>query len=126
MGNILLVILDFNLRQLYHDMLLTENTEIFPVSKIENAVLVESLTRFNIIVLYTDDIEPGTVKSFLRLQKRIEKFSTVKIALLSADENAYVKCLTSGDQILNISKLTPQDTVDKIRRMLINQQKGII
>lgn len=120
MVNILLVILDFNLRQLYHDMLLTENTEIFPVSRIENAVLIESITKFNVIVLYTDDIEPGTVKSFLRLQKRIEKFSTVKIALLSADENAYAKCLTNGDRILNISKLTPQETIDQIRKMLIS------
>lgn len=118
MENILLVILDFNLRQLYHDLLLTENTEVVPVSKIENAVLVESLTKFNLIVLYSDDIEQGSVKAFLRLQKRIEKFSKVKIALLTADENTYSKCLTSGDQILNISKLTPAETIDRIRKML--------
>ncbi|MFO0703125.1 MAG: hypothetical protein U0525_00155 [Patescibacteria group bacterium] len=118
MGNILLLIPNFNLRQLYHELLLTENIEIFPVSKVENTILVESINTYDILVIHTDDIEPGAVKSLLRLQKRIEKFSSVKIALLTADEYAYHKCLTGGDKVINVSKKTPVDTVQEIHSML--------
>ncbi len=114
MDNILLLIPDFRLRQLYHDMLMTENIEIFPVSKVENAILVESITKFSLLVMHTDDIEPALVKSFLRLQKRIERFDKVSIVLLTADESAYMKLLTKNDLVLNISKLTPKETSNKI------------
>jgi hypothetical protein len=114
MYSILLLIPDFRLRQLYHDLLMTENIEIFPVSKVENAILVESITKFSLLVMHTDDIEPSLVKSLLRLQKRIEKFNDIDVILLTADESAYVKLLTKNDLILNISRLTPKETSDKI------------
>jgi hypothetical protein len=125
MENALVLIPNIQLRTLYHELLLAENVEVYPVAKVENAVLAESLTNFSVLVFHTDDTDSGKVKSFLRIHKKIEKFSHTPIVLLTVDEYAYAKYLSSKDMVINIAKISPRDVVIKIKLIIIKSKNYI-
>ncbi len=118
LDTILLLIRDPRLRQLYHELLICENIEIIPISKVENVIIIETVDKFDTLVIYPDDINLETMQSFLKLQKKVGRLAQIRIILLTSDPDQYAKLLSSNDVIININDLNPDDIVMKIIQSL--------
>lgn len=118
LDTVLLLIRDPRLRQLYHELLICENIEIVPVSKVENVIIIEAFDKFDSLVLYPDDIDWNTMETFLKLQKKIVRLAQIRLILLTSDPDQYSKLLSSNDVTINITHLNPDDVVKKIRQNL--------
>lgn len=118
LDTVLLLIRDPRLRQLYHELLICENIEIVPVSKVENVIIIEAFDKFDSLVLYPDDIDWYTMETFLKLQKIIVRLAQIRLILLTSDPDQYSKLLSSNDVTINITHLNPDDVVKKIRQNL--------
>ena len=116
MENILLIIADFSLRQLYHELLFSEYCEVVPVAKVANAIVIESLFDFRTVVLYPDDVAPTEIDAFLRLQRKIKRFARARIVLLTSDHDLYARRLNATDTILDINELGPSEVIKRIKR----------
>ncbi len=118
MESILLLIADQRLRQLYHELLLCENIEIVPISKVENAIIIETFDQFNTIIVYPDDIEWKIIETFLNLQKKGDKLALIRLILLTSEPDQYTKLLSSRDVVINITHQNPDEIVKKIMQTL--------
>ena len=118
MESILLLIADQRLRQLYHELLLCENIEIVPISKFENAIIIETFDQFNTIIVYPDDIEWKIIETFLHLQKKVDKLALIRLILLTSEPDQYTKLLSSRDVVINITHQNPDEIVKKIMQTL--------
>ncbi len=114
MDKILLLVPDFNLRQLYHELLLSKNIEVIPLDNIYDAIIMVAFAKFKLLVLYLDDHNSleGTV--FLNIRKKHKVLLKTKIIILTEDEETYSKMLTEKDLILNPSQLSPPNLAQKI------------
>ena len=117
MDTTLLLILEPRLRQLYHELLICENIEIVPLSKVENAIVFQSFEKIDSIVIYPDDIDSKVMNTFLHLEKKMEKFSKTRLILLTSDPEQYAGSLSSKDVVINITRLDPDEIVKQIKQI---------
>lgn len=113
MDKLLLIIPDWLLRQLYHELLISKNIEIVPMDKVADAILILSLTEFRVAVFYVNSANSQEVENFLRLRKKHKKLSNVKIILLS-EESFNSFSILKNDLILDVNKLNPVEIVEKL------------
>lgn len=113
MDKLLLIIPDWNLRQLYHELLISKNIEIVPLDKVEDAVLILSLTEFMAAVFYVNLRNSQEIENFLKLRKKHKKLSSVKIILL-LEESLNNFSILKNDLILDANKLNPAEVVEKL------------
>ncbi|MEO8582006.1 MAG: hypothetical protein ABI425_05550 [Patescibacteria group bacterium] len=118
MEKILLIVLDWNLRQLYHELLLTRNLEVTPIDSIEDAIVLLSLGQFETIVLYTDEQSHNQVLTLLRLRKKYPRWQNLKFIILSADSDAFRQELNEADLIINPLLDSPVQVTDKIKKFI--------
>jgi hypothetical protein len=118
MDNILLIIYDFTLRQLYHELLLTKNIEIIPCNTIENAVLLLTLTHIAAAIVYSDDINKDEIEAFLNLRTTYEKWQKIPLILLSLDTPEYHRKLLPIDTLIIIGQLTPEIVSEEIKEVV--------
>ncbi len=113
MEKILLIVTDFNLRQLYHELLFSKNIEVVPISSISSAMVFLSLEDFPIIVIRVDE-NISEIEVFLDLRKRHSTWLKSKIFLLSSNLNLK-KNLSPKDLILNTKYFPPSKSASRIR-----------
>lgn len=118
MDIILLFIPDWNLRQLYHELLLTRSIEVVPAHLVEDMMLLITLSKFSTVVIYLDDKSNESLITFLQFRKKYNRWSNIKFILLTADKNDYSPFLYPKDTILNPILLTPVQISDKIKEIV--------
>lgn len=123
---IILLISDQRLRQLYHELLISENVEIIPAYNLENALLIESIDNISITILYPDDIESKSIERFLQVHQKIEKLSKVKMIILTSDPDQYASIVSVDRIIINIIHLNPDEVVKRVKIMLPGRDRRFI
>lgn len=118
MDKILLLISDAKLRQLYHELLNSENIEVLPVSSVENAIAMFAFNTFNAVVIYPDDIEQSLIETFFHLLHKIDTVSRSRVILLTSDPDQYAPLFGKRDSAINIIHLNPDEITTKILRGL--------
>ena len=114
MDKVLLIVSDWNLRQLYHELLFSKNIEVVPVKDIIIAVLYLAADHFQAMVLYIDD-ESQNIQMFLHLRKERQSWRTIKLILLTSDKDLYQSYLTEIDITINLQKNTPAEIAEQIK-----------
>lgn len=115
MDIILLTVSEWNLRQLYHELLFSKTVEVVPTASISNALLLLTLSHFAAAVFYIDEQNAVEMEVFLSLRKKHQGLRNTKIILLTADNDAYASLLTDRDRILDPLKSTPQELINNIK-----------
>lgn len=117
MDKILLVIPDWNLRQVYHELLLSKTAEIVACDSIENAVLHLTLTAFTIVVVWVEE-DDAQMDVFLHLRNRRGSWKKTRFVLLASDKVRYQPLLQKADIVLNPLKLPMEDVITRIKGSL--------
>src|SRR5690348_16360802 len=99
MDKVLLIIFDWNLRQLYHELLLSKDLEVTPTDSIENAILLLTMTEYQSVVIYTDETASEQVLTLLQLRKKHVRWTDPLFIILSADADMFQKWLKPTDLI---------------------------
>lgn len=112
MDKILVVIKNLDLRYLYQELLLSKKYEVIPLDSIPNTLMLLAINHVKAILFY-DDVRG--LRTFLSLRKRRKNWLTIKIILLTTEENLYSHWLMPNDLIFNPHKASPGDIIGKIR-----------
>ena len=118
MDKILLLVTDPKLRQLYHELLNSENIEILAVSSVENAIAMFAFNTFRAVVVYPDDIEQPLVETFFHLLHKIDTVSRSRVIVLTSDPDLYSPLFGKRDIAINIIHLNPDEIIVKIQKAL--------
>lgn len=123
MDILLLIIFDSNLRQLYHELLLSKNIEVIPTNNISNATIMLTLNHVSSVVIYTDDTNEAQIEAFLRLYQKNKNWQSTKVILLASGETSYSRFLNipQKDIILNPLLMSPVEVADKIKTIISNK-----
>jgi len=122
----ILLISDQRLRQLYHELLISENIEIIPVFNLENSLLIEYVDTIAITVLYPDDFKFVTVERYIQVHHKIGKLSKVIMIILTSDPDQYRGIDLKNKIIINIIHLNPDEVVKRIKAILPKREKFLI
>lgn len=115
---LLLIISDWNLRQLYHELLFSKNMEVIPIDSIENAILILSLNKIDLAVIYVDDENVAEFEIFINLREKHKNISKVKIVLLTSFANFSFPFFPENELVLNVDTFTPVEVTERIRELL--------
>lgn len=119
---LLLIISDWNLRQLYHELLFSKNNiEVIPIDSIENAILILSLNQIKLAVVYVDNKNITELQVFLNLRKKHKNLLKTKIAIITSYIGLRFRHVSDEDIVLNTDKLTPVEITEKIKDLLIKE-----
>jgi hypothetical protein len=94
---ILLLCRNVDLRRLYHELLERENALVHDVEKIEDLLAMGSVHEYTKMALYIDDQPIEEVTLFLFIQKRIRKFSKIRLFLLTSETYLYRGFISVSD-----------------------------
>lgn len=123
MDKLLLLISDARLRQLYHELLTSENFEIVAASTVENALVLQTLENISILIIYPDDTDSKMINTLLHLEKTVKQFSKTRIIVLTADTEQYASLLSPTDVTINTMHLNPDEIVKKIKQVLLSKKR---
>lgn len=118
MDKILLLVSDWNLRQLYHELLHSKNVEILPTENIADASVMLMLNSCTAAIIDADSTFQGEVKVFLNLRSEHAKLSKTKVILLTSKLEFYGSLLRKGDFILDNCNLSVHETAQTIKSFL--------
>lgn len=118
MENILLIVSNRNLRQLYHELLMSKDIEVVPLEKISDAVVFLFVKNFDIIVLYIDEQNELEAENFLRLRSKRDDWKTIPVAVLTSFTGTFSDWLHENDLILNPLIESPVQLIEKITEVL--------
>ena len=113
MIKILLIASDFNLRQLYHELLFSKNIEVVPISTVSSAMVLLSLEDFPSIVIQIDG-NSSEAEVFLNLRKKHPTWLKSRIFLLTHDLKLE-ESLENSDLMLNTSQFPPRQIASQIK-----------
>lgn len=118
MDIVLLIVPEWNLRQLYHELLFSKNIEVVPIDNISDAILMLTLQQFNAIVIYSDESQYKEVTAFLSLRTKKPEWHNTKVVLISPEYSFYNNNLLATDIVINPDLLTPIEISTKIKSIL--------
>lgn len=114
MEKILLIIPDWNLRQLYHELLLSIDTEIIPADSIDDSIMLLTIERFDRIVLYTDN-DTLINELFLKLRRDRPAWRETRLVLLTPERKLYEHLLEKKDTIVDPLQVSPEEIARNIK-----------
>lgn len=118
MDTVLLLIFDLNLRQLYHELLLSRNIEVVPANNVANASLFLAVHSFNAVVVYLDDATNNEITVILKLRKKYTQWAKTPCIFLTSDSSNFINLLNKQDTIINPIAVPPTEVANKIKQLL--------
>lgn len=118
MDKILLIISDWNLRQLYHELLFSKTVEIVPIAEISDATVLLMLSSYRKAILHTTFEHMDEIELFLSLRNRHIKLSKTELIILTDNVEFYKSLIRSNDVILGEENLTPKEISVKVKQLL--------
>lgn len=115
METVLLIVSEWSLRQLYHELLFGKDFEVVPVANVQDAILLITLIYFSTAVIYIDDKISTSAVAFLNLRKKHQGLRNTKMILLTSESYLYNRLLVERDVIINSDKLTPPQLAEEIK-----------
>jgi len=116
MKKTILIITNNKIRQLYHEMLQSENIEVTPIADLSLAIMLLNLNTFDLAVLDNDQNLIET-EIFLRLRQKHRHLSRTKFIILSKNKDFHPKIIKT-DLLIDSSKTPIKSIIDQIRKLL--------
>ncbi len=116
MKKIILIITNNKIRQLYHEILQSENIEVVPLSDLSTAIMILNLEKFDLAVLKNDQFLIET-EIFLKLRQKHKNLSATKFVILSKNKDFNPKMI-KADLLINTSKTSIKNIIDQIKKQL--------
>ena len=117
MEKILLIVSDWNLRQLYHEELLSKRIEVVPVENICDAMVLLVLSKFRAAVLFVDYHTSEEAEVFLRLRDKYESLRTTLMVVLTS-ETFDATLLAPEDMVFDPLQTSMGTIIETIKRTL--------
>lgn len=114
MEKILLIITDWNLRQLYHEQILSKSIEVVPIDTYSNGLVILLLMQFAKVVVYVDETSASQAEVFLSIRRKHQKLLAIPVILLG-DKDAYTHFLTDRDVALDPLVFSPGEIIQHIQ-----------
>lgn len=114
MDKILLIVPDWNLRQLYHELLFSRNIEVIPIDNIESGLPLLITTRIRLAIIYIDPNNLASAEVFLKVRQKDLKLLNIRVVLITSESETIDNLTKKTDLILNPDKLTPTEIVTSI------------
>lgn len=116
---ILLIVSDWSLRQLYHELLMSKNIEVVPVDSVENALVMLAVRKIDTIALYIDESNETAAEAFLRLRTKREHWRAINLFLLSSDCAKCEPWIKENDTVLNPLSCSPLELMNEVKKKLL-------
>jgi len=113
MKKILLIIADNKVRQLYHEVLLSKEIEVVPITDLSTAIMLLRLDKFNLAVLDTGP-NPIETEVFLRLRQKHQYLSKTKFIIISKENNFSPKIIKT-DLFIDTSNVSFNNAINQIK-----------
>ncbi len=119
MDKVLLIVSDLNLRQLYHELLLSKTLEVLPVEDIGDATILLTLNQFSCAIIFADGKNTNEIEIFLNLRKKHRTLIKTKIVLLTPDD-IFESLLIPTDLTLDPLLQSPVEMIERIKFFVSN------
>lgn len=113
MDKILLIVPQFELRQLYHEVLLSKHLEVVPVDNLAAAILLLTIETFKKVIYYVEESSLET-EMFIKLREKYKNLSTVGLILLT-DDITFKKRNSENYIVLSPLRLSIEEISERIK-----------
>ena len=118
MEKVLLIITNHTLRQLYHELFVSESFEPVVSENVASALVMLTI-HDNIAVVVLFDDQESEVQTLLRLRKRRRKWLRIPLVILTPEPALFARSLTKKDLLFNSLSINPTEVVDTIKTLFL-------